>query len=233
MKGFSQQYLAQLQQDISYVFVNQHLLHRALTHRSFQSKPCVHMERLEFLGDAVLGLVVAEYLHQAFPDEQEGYLSRMRAALVRKESLLLVGRKWQLSRLLRTGEGERQGNSIKSQSIIANAVEAVIGAVFLDAGWAASRDMILRAWQPLLQQLNTLDTRDAKSALQEKTQGMGLGLPQYTVQDIGAQVSPRFMARCSIQGKVMGQGQGERKKTAELAAAEVALVALSKEEGKS
>lgn len=186
------------------------------------------MERLEFLGDAVLGAVIAEFLHQSFPDAKEGYLSRKRAALVRKEGLLIIARQWRLAQAVKVGAGERGIRGIKSDSIIANAVEALIGAVFVDGGWEAARSLILSAWKPLLEQVEQLDSRDAKSALQEWTQEKRLGLPIYQVKDAGVDARVRFSAQCLVQGDIVGEGSGSRKKQAETQAASQALKVLKK-----
>lgn len=222
--------LQQLQQVIGYKFNDPALLKRALTHCSaLRSAVSGHLERLEFLGDAVLGLVVAEYLHQSFPEEPEGQLSRMRANLVCRDSLLVVAADWQLSACLIVGDGERSENGIKSPSIVANAVEAVIGAVFEESGWDAARRVVLAAWRPMLDDIGRVDPRDAKSRLQELTQGKGWGLPEYALVDRGAGYQPRFEATCSVQGRVVGHGSGERKKLAELVAAEQAWSKLADE----
>ncbi len=221
--------LHDLESCFDYVFSDKQLLQRALTHRSAnQTVPGAHMERLEFLGDAVLGLVISAYLHQSFPDKPEGDLSRMRAALVRKESLLQIAAAWDLVVYLNVGESERIGQrgavscGIKSPSIAANAVEAVIGAVFEDGGWSAAQLVVMQAWQGMLNGIGEVDTRDAKSRLQELTQAKGWGLPEYDLLDAGAGQSPRFEARCRVDGKLQGKGRGERKKTAEIEAAEQA-----------
>ena len=220
----------QLQQDfekrIGVRFTQPNLLTRALTHCSHSA---AHMERLEFLGDAVLGLVIAEYLHDLFPDEAEGQLSRLRAGLVRKESLYKVAQNWNLEIYLHVGDGERSAQGVKSSSIVANAVEAVIGAVFKDAGWSAARDLILKAWKPLLKSMDISDARDAKSHLQEYTQGKGWGLPEYKVCDLGVDYKPRFKAECWVKNKLYGTGVGERKKLAELEAAKQTLASLDGE----
>ncbi len=216
---------------IAYVFSDKKLLQRALTHRSAnQTAQIQHMERLEFLGDAVLGLVISASLHQSFPHKPEGDLSRMRAALVRKESLLQIAGAWNLASYLHVGESERGGGSseIKSPSIAANAVEAVIGAVFEDGGWSAAQTLVMQAWQGMLQGIGEMDTRDAKSRLQELTQAKGWGLPEYDLQDAGAGQSPRFEAGCRVNGELLGHGRGERKKTAEINAAEQAWQQLKK-----
>ena len=207
---------------------NRKLLHRALSHRSTSGE---HMERLEFLGDAVLGLVIAEYLHNTFPEADEGQLSRFRAALVRKESLYQVAQDWSLSDYLNVGEGEREHGRIKSPSIVANAVEAVIGAVFTDMGWLAAQKLVIHAWQPLLQGVGSMDVRDAKSQLQEYTQGKGWGLPTYKVEDLGVGHTPRFETQCWVQDKFYAYGRGKRKKDAELQAAQRTLIMLQDNRG--
>ncbi|PIW51387.1 MAG: ribonuclease III [Zetaproteobacteria bacterium CG12_big_fil_rev_8_21_14_0_65_54_13] len=222
--------LTQLQQVIAYQFRDPALLKRALTHCSaLRGAITGHLERLEFLGDAVLGLVIAEYLHHSFPDKPEGLLSRMRASLVCRDSLLVIAADWHLSACLVVGEGERSARGVKSPSITANAVEAVIGAVFEDSGWDAARRIVLAAWQPMLADIGRVDTRDGKSRLQEFTQGKGWGLPVYKLTDRGAGANPRFEAACSVQDRIVGHGQGERKKTAEIAAAEQAWSKLKDE----
>ncbi len=214
-----------LQKRLDYRFSDPRLLERALTHRSVSAR---HMERLEFLGDAVLGLSVAEYLHDHFSEADEGSLSRMRASLVCREGLLSVADTWQLGAAIEVGEGERDAGGIKSPSILANAVEAVIGAIFSDGGWEAARRVVLKAWQPMLARAGKADQRDAKTRLQELTQGRGWGLPAYQVTDLGAGHSPRFQALCSVQGRQIGIGRGDRKKAAEAAAAEQAWEKLNR-----
>jgi len=216
--------VALIQQAIGYHFKDYSLLKRALTHRSVSSE---HMERLEFLGDAVLGLAIAEYLHDKFPHCAEGELSRMRAALVRKESLMSIAAVWQLERFLVVGEGERKGGRLKSQSIAANGVESLIGAVFQEAGWDEARRLITHSWSSMLKNIDVDSVLDPKSRLQEFTQGKGWGLPEYSITDHGVGTSPRFSAQCSVNGEWLGEGSGDRKKTAELDAAEQAWEALS------
>jgi len=215
--------LLTLQAIIDYRFSDSAVLRLALTHRSAAE---VHMERLEFLGDAVLGAVIAAYLYQRFPDQNEGALSRMRAHLVRREGLLAVAHDWNIDACLRVGEGERKGNTIRAASILANAVEAVIGAVHQDGGWQAAEHVVLRAWQPLLDALRPDQVQDAKTRLQELTQGKGWGVPEYQVEDLGAEHVPRFKAQCLVCGKVMGTGYGSRKKSAEFEASQHAWEAL-------
>jgi len=222
---------SRLEACIDYSFADAPLLHRALTHRSVDlAGTGMHMERLEFLGDAVLGLVISQYLHTAYPDKPEGELSRMRSVVVRKQGLLEVASAWRLADYLRVGEGERLASGgIKSPSIAANAVEAVIGAVFEDGGWNAARHVVRRAWKTMLADIGDIDTRDAKSRLQELTQSRDWGLPEYELSDLGAGISPRFEASCRVRGEVMGTGAGERKKQAETQAAEQAYRKLNHE----
>jgi len=223
--------VGELETCIDYSFSDAQLLHRALTHRSVDlAGTGMHMERLEFLGDAVLGLVISQYLHATYADKPEGELSRMRSVVVRKQGLLEVASAWWLVDYLRVGEGERLvGGGIKSPSIAANAVEAVIGAVFEDGGWEAARHVVRRAWKTMLADIGEIDTRDAKSRLQELTQARDWGLPEYELRDLGAGVSPRFEANCRVRGELMGTGAGERKKQAESQAAEQAYRKLNHE----
>lgn len=215
--------LQQLEKRIAYCFTDRRLLKRALTHKSVSLIVQVeHMERLEFLGDAVLGLVISDFLHTSFPDKPEGELSRMRSLLVRRESLFDVARAWQLIPYLHVGDSERAARGIKSPSIAANAVEAVIGAVFEDGGWESALRVVKQSWKSMLSDIGSVETRDAKSRLQELTQARGWGLPVYELQDLGVGQSPRFEARCRVQDKQLGLGRGERKKIAEIEAAEQA-----------
>ncbi len=206
-----------LEDQIGYRFRNGSLMKQALTHRSTSVE---HMERMEFLGDAVLGSVIAARLYEQFPHAAEGKLTRMRAALVCKDGLLVIAHRWRLSSYLHVGEGERgKDEKIKSVTIAANAVEAVIGAVFLDGGWEPVCALVLKAWADLLRDADQTDARDAKTRLQEFTQAHGLGLPEYVVRDLGADCHPRFEAECFVNGDRAGRGAGERKKTAEMEAA--------------
>ncbi len=217
--------LSRLESQLGYTFHDASLLQQALTHTSTELP---HMERLEFLGDAVLGMIIAEELYRRFPLEEEGKLTRMRAALVCRAGLLKVAKAWDVDALLTVGSGERnEAGQVRSESICANAVEAVIGALFLDAGWSAVRDVVVQAWQAQLAGAGKADGRDAKTRLQEYTQANGWGLPEYEVSDHGTEHSPRFSASCLVRGEDMGHGVGERKKTAESEAAKKAWKKLN------
>ncbi len=210
-----------LEHRIAYHFDKPKLLRRALTHASRASE---HLERQEFLGDAVLGLIIAEDLYLRYPDVSEGVLSKMRANLVCKQALLETATQWQVASALYVGEGERdQKGRLKSASIAANAVEAIIGAVFEDGGFEAAKKVVLQAWHERLSCVTPDRLRDAKSELQELTQSQSMGVPDYQVQDLGVNQAPRFQATCSLKGEVIGRGLGQRKKEAELAAAAQAL----------
>ena len=214
-----------LERQLGYSFQDKHILIRALTHASSSGE---HLERQEFLGDAVLGLTISEYLYHQYPDLDEGDLSKMKANLVCKQALFAVSEQWRLEQHLCVGAGERHPDGrLKSESIAANAVESVIGAVFLDGGWDAAKAVVLKAWRELLSRLQPADLRDAKSKLQELTQAHGLGLPRYQISDLGAKASPRFEAHCFVCEQLVGKGYGERKKSAELDAAAQALLSKS------
>lgn len=210
-----------LEEKIGYRFKQPNILNQALTHAS---KSSIHLERQEFLGDAVLGLTITEYLYHHYPKSTEGILSKMRANLVCKEALLAIAEQWKLADFLNVGDGERFANGhLKSTSIAGNAVESVIGAVFQDGGWEEAKEVVLSAWASTLQNIKPVNLRDAKSALQELTQAKALGLPEYVITDAGANASPRFQANCMLKSKILGTGYGDRKKTAELNAAQKAL----------
>ena len=210
-----------LEKIIGYSFQDITILNKALTHAS---KAPEHLERQEFLGDAVLGLIISEYLYHKYPQLNEGALSKMKANLVCKDALLNVATTWKLADFVNVGEGERDKKGVlKSPSIAANAVESIIGAVFVDADWHDAKQLVLRAWENLIKQVEPSNLRDAKSKLQELTQANKLGLPSYIITDLGIQSVPRFKAECMLQEKCLGIGLGERKKLAELQAASHAL----------
>lgn len=214
---------------IGYHFKDESLIKQALTHRSTSG---AHMERLEFLGDAVLGLIITAQLYEQFAHIAEGELTRIRATLVCKNGLLIIAGEWHLASYIHVGEGERnKTGNLKSTSIVANAVESVIGAVFMDGGWEAARSLVLNAWADSLKDADQAETRDAKTRLQEFTQAQGLGLPEYKVRDLGVDSHVRFEADCFVNDKKVGAGAGARKKTAEMEAACQACEQLSNENG--
>lgn len=228
MNDFSaQRAAARVHRALGYEFRDATLLWHALTHRSFGTP---HNERLEFLGDALLGMIVAEYLFNRFPEADEGRLTRTRATLVNRESLAELARDLELGEHLRLGEGELKSGGWRRDSILANALEALLGAIYLDGGMDACRDTVLRVLAPRLAAIDpTTSTKDAKTALQEYLQGRRLSLPEYTTMDItGPSHDQLFTVSCAVgvlPEPVIASGPSRRK--AEQAAARAALTALT------
>lgn len=189
--------LEQLQQRIGYQFRDTELLKLALSHRSCGAK---NNERLEFLGDSILSLVVSDFLYQKFADAQEGDLSRMRSQIVRAESLAEVARGLDLGSELFLGQGEMKSGGHRRDSILGDAVEALIGAIYLDANLDESRRCVLNWFKDLLNIADeTKPAKDAKTSLQEFLQQRGHGLPQYRVIETGGEAHSRlFTVSCKI-----------------------------------
>lgn len=184
---------------LGYVFNNPNLLKHALTHRSYDPK--MSYERLEFLGDALLGMVIAEALFEFFPKHDEGKLTRMRATLVRQETLVQIAEKLELSNHLILGVGERKGGGRHRASILADAVEAIIASVYLDSGDMALVKKMVRCWyEALIAEVGEEKVlKDAKSRLQEWLQGNKLPLPNYTLLDtIGNAPNQTFVVECTV-----------------------------------
>jgi len=208
-----------LQQHIGYRFSRPELLSRALTHRSHGA---LHNERLEFLGDAILNCVVAAELFERFAGLSEGELSRLRAHLVREESLHQVAQTLGLGDTLQLGEGELKSGGFARPSILADAFEALIGAVFVDGGFSAARDAICRLYEPLLEGLDPKALgKDPKTLLQELLQAKKIALPQYSVVATrGAAHNQDFEVECLIpQLSVRTTGNGSSRRNAEQEAA--------------
>lgn len=217
-----------LQQRIGYRFNRTELLVQALTHRSHGS---AHNERLEFLGDSVLNCVIAAELHERFQDGREGDLSRMRANLVRQESLHGLAQSLSLGDSLRLGEGELKSGGHARPSILADALEALFGAVFLDGGFDAARDVVLRLYGAQLDELDPKSPgKDPKTLLQELLQARRIPLPRYSVTGTqGAAHSQRFEVECAIpELDVRSTGLGTSRRAAEQAAAQCAFELLRK-----
>lgn len=213
---------AQLEHD----FKEPALLKLALTHASARpgSKANEDNERLEFLGDRVLGLVIAELLSELFPNESEGELARWFNHLVRTETCAEVGQSWNLGNFIVMSSGEASSGGRRKKTIIANACEAVLGAIFSDAGYDAARAVVRRSWEGHLAELKEA-APDAKSVLQEWAQGQGLPLPSYVeVGREGPDHAPRFTAKVYVEGLETEQGEGSNKRQAEQAAALAMLV---------
>ncbi len=211
---------------LGYRFEDESLLELALTHRSAGGGS---NERLEFLGDAVLGLVTAEALYAAHPGADEGTLSRLRARLIRRETLEAVARDLALGDLLRLGAGELRSGGHRRGSILANALEALFGAVYVDGGWVATRAVILKLLEARLAALDSAEElRDPKTRLQEFLQARGHALPTYAVLGVtGAAHAQHFDVVCHLPTPGLEvRGEGPSRRAAEQQAAEQALRAL-------
>jgi ribonuclease III len=214
---------ATLESRLGYRFRNTALLDQALTHRSYGSP---HNERLEFLGDGVLGCVVAEFLYGRFPFLSEGKLTRLRAGLVREETLWELARKLEIGKHLHLGEGERLSPEGPRPSILADSMEAVFGAVLLDGGYDAARAAVISVYGDTLQDLDPDRTRkDAKTRLQEYLQGRRSPLPEYRVTATrGAAHLQTFEVECVVSDLgVRSTGSGTSRQRAEQQAAERVL----------
>ena len=213
--------LATLEASLGYSFADKSLLEQALSHISALAGPrrLDSYQRLEFLGDRVLGLAVSDLLFRAFPDDEEGALSRRLSDLVRKETCAAVAIAWDVGAHLRLGGGEAQSGGRKRLTILGDACEAVIGAVFLDAGFQEARRVVERAWAERLA-ASAAAVADAKTALQEWAQAKTLKAPTYRlVARSGPDHSPRFVIAVDIEGHEAAEGQGRSKRLAEQAAA--------------
>jgi len=220
-----------LQYKLGHQFENTRLLTQALTHKS-HSQP--HNERLEFLGDSVLNCAMAAVLYQRYPHMPEGELTRLRARLVCKQSLFELAAELSLDAALRLGEGEsrRKGKESPSASILANALEALLGAIYLDAGFKAAARAIERLYAKLIQQQPRGDAmKDAKTRLQEWLQARRLSLPCYTLHGIeGVAHARRFSVTCEAAG-LYCNGEGNSRRAAEQTASAALLGRLEREHG--
>jgi ribonuclease-3 len=217
--------IERLQQLIGHGFNDPGLLRQALTHRSF-GQP--NNERLEFLGDSVLNCVVAAMLYARFGNLDEGDLSRLRANLVKQQALYEIAQRIGLSDHLQVGEGERRSGGHRRPSILADALEGIVGAVFLDAGFTAAERMITALYEPVLRSVDPLTLgKDAKTLLQEWLQSRKLPLPVYSVVAThGAAHSQMFEVECAIPRlKIQVLGSGASRRAAEQGAARRALEA--------
>ncbi len=216
-----------LEQALGHVFKTPGLLQTALTHRSHSSP---HNERLEFLGDSVLNATIARCLFDLFPDLPEGDLSRLRANLVRQDSLHRLARQLSLGNFLRLGEGELKSGGCKRPSILADALEALFGAIWLDAGCEAAGAVISRLYADMLTEITPgQPIKDAKTRLQEWLQGRHLPLPRYSLSATEGQAhAQQFHMACDIEAlSVRTEGFGGSRRAAEQMAAERALEELN------
>ena len=210
------------------------LLRQAVTHRSYayENGGIPTNERLEFLGDSVLGLVVTDTLYRVHPDLPEGQLAKLRAAVVNARALAEVGRVLGLGDVLLLGKGEQATGGRDKSSILADTVEAVIGAVYLDCGLDVATEVVHRLVDPLIERSASLGAGlDWKTSLQELTAELGLGVPEYVVTESGPDHDKTFEARVRVADALYGQGTGHSKKEAEQGAAATAYTELRGRDG--
>lgn len=218
-----------LERRLGYRFRDGGLLELALTHRSWANEQDLgaNYERLEFLGDAVLGLVTAEWLYTEHPELPEGQLSKRKAVLVSQPALARHARRLGLGEELRLGVGEERSGGREKASLLADSLEAVFGAIFLDSGLEPARKVILPLLERGEDEREHRRHQDAKTRLQELTQARGWDLPEYRlVSEEGPDHAKTFRFECRVAGELLGGGEGRTKKLAEQRAAAAALKAL-------
>jgi ribonuclease-3 len=211
------------------ITVDAEMLNLALTHRSYayEHGGIAHNERLEFLGDSVLGIIITDTLYRTYPDLPEGQLAKLRAAVVNARALAEVARTLGLGDFLLLGRGEETTGGRDKLSILADAMEAVIGAVYLSTGQSEAASLVHRLFDPLISASAELGAGlDWKTSLQGASSNAGLGLPEYQVEDSGLDHEKEFDARVLVSGEALGFGHGRSKKVAEQEAAEQAYRAL-------
>ncbi|MBU6460033.1 MAG: ribonuclease III [Proteobacteria bacterium] len=207
---------------LGHQFNDLRLFQTALTHRSFGMP---HNERMEFLGDSILNMVIADTLYHQYPKLSEGELSRFRSHLVRAETLFEIAQKLNLGNHLKLGEGELKSGGFRRQSILSDTLEALIGAVYLDSGFIAAQEMILRLYESLINMVDLEKlSKDAKTTLQEYLQNKRIGLPIYTVIEVSGKAhAQHFEVECHVPAfDLRTRGEGPSRRTAEQAAAQLA-----------
>ena len=213
---------------LPYRFVNVSLLTQALTHRSFSAQ---NNERLEFLGDGALNFIIAQQLFQRFEALAEGDLSRLRAQLVKESTLCEIAQSLDIGAALKLGEGELKSGGWRRPSILADALEALVGAVYLDGGYAEAERMVITLFADKLATIdpNVID-KDPKSLLQEHLQGQKLAVPEYKVTQLAGEAHAQlFVVECYIEKlNIRTTGEGTSRRIAEQQAANYALIALEK-----
>lgn len=217
--------IERLQKLLCYTFKDHALLQEALTHRSVGSR---NNERLEFLGDAILGMLVAEELYKRFPGASEGEMSRMRASLVRGEVLAEIAQSLELGTCLRLGPGELKSGGFRRASILADALEAILGAIYLDSEISVCRDFVMHHFAARLASISPDDVlKDPKTRLQEYLQARQRSLPQYTILSVeGEAHKQRFTVECRVEGIEPMTATAPSRRKAEQAAASAALKEL-------
>jgi ribonuclease-3 len=212
------------------VVLDDDILERALTHRSYayENGGIPTNERLEFLGDSVLGLVVTDTLFRQHPDLPEGQLAKLRAAVVNSRALAGVGRDLGIGAHVRLGRGEESTGGRDKASIIADTVEAIIGAVYIDRGLDVATDFVHRLFDPLIERAAAMGAGlDWKTSLQEVCAALSVGVPDYVIEESGPDHQKSFVARVRLGDELFGAGHGASKKEAEQYAAQAAYEALT------
>ncbi len=219
--------LSRLMPLLGYQFEQIGLLQQALTHRSCKGR---HNERLEFLGDAILSMVIAEALYQHFPNAKEGELTRMRASLVKGVTLAEIAGELCIADYLRLGPGEMKSGGHRRESILADAFEAILGAIYLDGGLEVCKERILFWFAGRLQRITPQQQKDSKTRLQEYLQGRRLALPVYQVeQTLGEAHNQQFTVSCTIEGRAPVLATGSSRRKAEQDAAHTMLEQIQDE----
>jgi len=227
-----QQAINALLKKLEYTFSDLSLLDEALTHRSYSAK---NNERLEFLGDGILNFVIAHELFKSYPDVQEGDLSRLRANLVNKDSLAEIAGHLELGEVIQLGSGELKSGGFRRPSILADAVESILGAVYCDGGFEPCRELIIRLYaNRLAQSMDLQSLKDPKTQLQELLQSRRFSLPDYQVTKITGQAHAQvFHVRCSIKKmNIEVNGEDKSRRKAEQVAADRAIVQVEEQFGK-
>ncbi len=212
-----------VEQTLRYRFSDLSLLDRALTHRSADGS---HNERLEFLGDAVLGLIIAERISRLLPAATEGYLTRLRALLVRRETLAEIGVEIRLGDWIRLGPGELKSGGFRRASTLANGIEAILGAVYLDSGLDQAREVVETLYGERLRALPAEDDlKDPKTRLQERLQARGLTVPTYAIEAVSGEAHKRhFRVSCQVAAlSLRTEATGRSRREAEQKAAEAMI----------
>lgn len=224
----------QIEKNFDVSFSDRKLLNQALTHTSFAHErsiagPPQHNERLEFLGDAIIDLVVADMIYHHFPNAPEGQMARARSQLVCESAMAEIARQFALGDGLNIGRGEERAGGRDRDSILADALEAVVAAVYLDSGWQAAYELVARLWGPKFDEIagssgDLISVLDPKSALQEYLQAIGPELPVYRLcHTHGPDHDKTFVSEVIYDGDVVATGTGRSKKEAQQAAAREAL----------
>jgi len=220
---------ASLEKHFGYTFENRDLLRHALIHRSYMGEQNLEesYERLEFLGDAVLQLAVTEYLYRTKPTLSEGEMAKVRAAVVNERTLARLGRQLEIGPALLLGRGEDLTGGREKESLLSDVVEALVGAMYLEAGYDAAAELVVSHWRDIIEERSEAPGhRDYKTRLQETLARQGLK-PRYELTETGPEHAKRFTAKVLAAGDVLGEGDGTSKKRAEQAAAKSAADRLA------